>query len=182
MRLSLRTSSTLCASLVLSAVLVSPVRAQSGAASHAGHAGHSAPAAATRGEAAAVVRTIQALFAAAERGDMKALDTLYAGDSLIVMEGAGINRGWTDYRDHHLAPELKEFRNFRYRPFEIEARVSGDMAWANFRYALMADMPDRKVDALGRGTAILERRGNRWIVRLTHTASRARRAGDPPMP
>jgi ketosteroid isomerase-like protein len=127
-------------------------------------------------------QTIVALFAAAERGDLAALDTLYAGDSLLVIEGAGINRGWTDYRDNHLAPELKEFKNFRYRPFEIEARVSGDLAWVTFRYALTADLPDRKVDVVGRGTAILERRGAKWVVRLTNTASRARRPTDPPMP
>lgn len=56
------------------------------------------------------------------------------------------------------------------------------MAWATFRYALTADLPDRKVDVVGRGTAILERQGNRWVVRLTQTASRARRPSDPPMP
>ncbi|MBL0889468.1 MAG: nuclear transport factor 2 family protein [Gemmatimonadaceae bacterium] len=174
----------LCTALLVLAVAAVPTEpAAAQAAGHAGHAGH-APTASPQAtpEVAAVTQAIRALFAAAEKGDLAALDSMYAGDSLIVMEGAGINRGWTDYRDHHLAPELKEFRNFRYRPFEIEARVSGTMAWANFRYALMADLPDRKVDAVGRGTAILERRGNRWIVRLTHTASRARRAGDPPMP
>lgn len=133
-------------------------------------------------DVAAVERTVEALFAAAERGDLGALDSLYAGDSLLVLEGAGINRGWADYRDNHLAPELKEFSNFRYRPFEIEVRVAGDLAWATFRYALTADLPARKVDVVGRGTAILERRGARWVVRLTHTASRARRASDPPMP
>lgn len=143
------------------------------------HAGHSAT---PNAEVAAVIRAIQQLFAAAERGDLAALDSIYAGDSLLVLEGAGLNRGWTDYRDNHLAPELKEFQNFRYRPFEIEARVEGSLAWATFRYALAADLPDRKVDVVGRGTAILERKGNRWIVRLTHTAGRARRPSDPAMP
>ncbi|MCU0624903.1 MAG: nuclear transport factor 2 family protein [Gemmatimonadaceae bacterium] len=129
---------------------------------------------------------VRAVFAAGERGDLAALDTLYAGDSLTIVEGAGINRGWSDYRDHHLGPELKEMKNFRYRPFEIEPRVHGDMAWVTFRYALQADMNGRAVDALGRGTMILERRGRgsaaRWVVRHSQTASRARRAGDPPMP
>lgn len=143
------------------------------------HAGHQATPSA---EVASVIQAIQALFAAAERGDLAALDSIYAGDSLLVIEGSGINRGWTDYRDNHLAPELKEFSNFRYRPFEIEARVSGNLAWATFRYALSADLPNGKADVVGRGTAILERRGARWIVRLTHTASRARRPSDPPMP
>lgn len=143
---------------------------------------HPAPAAAPSAQVASVIQTIQALFAAAERGDLAALDSIYAGDSLLVIEGAGINRGWTDYRDNHLAPELKDFQNFRYRPFEIEARVSGNLAWATFRYALTADLANGKADVVGRGTAILERHGNRWIVRLTQTASRARRPSDPAMP
>ena len=129
-----------------------------------------------------VIATLRALFAAAERNDLRALDSLYAGDSLTVVEGAGINRGWADYRDNHLGPELKEMKNFRYRPFEIEARVSGDLAWAMFRYALAADVNGRPIDMVGRGTAILERRGTRWIVRHTQTASRARRPADPPVP
>ncbi len=161
--------------VLLSAMLVGAV-AQAQSQAHDAH--HSAPNAA----GAAVVQAIRALFAAAERGDLTALDSLYAGDSLLVIEGAGLNRGWVDYRDNHLAPELKEFRNFRYRPFEIEARVSGTLAWATYRYALAADVPDRKVDVVGRGTAILERRGDRWVVRLTQTAGRARRPSDPPMP
>lgn len=137
---------------------------------------------AARSDAARAQAVITALFAAAERGDLAALDTLYAGDSLTVGEGAGLDRGWANYRDHHLAPELKEFRNFRYRPHDIEVRVAGDLAWALYRYALSADMAERKVDVVGRGTAILERHGNRWIVRHTQTASRPRRPSDPPMP
>jgi ketosteroid isomerase-like protein len=143
---------------------------------------HPGQATAPNAEVASVIHAIRELFAAAERGDLAALDSIYAGDSLLVIEGSGINRGWTDYRDNHLAPELKEFRNFKYRPFEIEARVSGNLAWATFRYALTADLPDSKADVVGRGTAILERRGNRWIVRLTQTAGRARRPSDPAMP
>ncbi len=140
------------------------------------------PTVTTGPEAESAARMVQILFAAAERGDLAALDTLYAGDSLLVVEGAGINRGWRDYRDNHLGPELKEFRNFQYRPFEIEARVVGNLAWVTFRYAIGAEIGERKIDSVGRGIAILEKRGTRWVVRLTQTASRPRRAGDPPMP
>ena len=129
----------------------------------------------------AVTATIRALFAAAERGDLVALDTLYAGDSLTVIEGAGINRGWPDYRDHHLAPELKDMKNFVYRPFEIVAHPAGNFAWAIFLYALKTDVNGRIIDNVGRGTAILERRGQKWVVRHTQTSSRARRPTDPLM-
>lgn len=169
--------------LALAAALASLLTARVAAQGHAaGPATSVHPDTVLRGEAVRVGAAVRALFAAAERGDVAALDTLYAGDSLTVVEGAGINRGWADYRDHHLAPELREMRGFRYRPFEIEARVSGDLAWSTFRYALQAEVKGRAIDAVGRGTAILERRGGRWIVRHTQTSSRARRPNDPPMP
>ena len=161
---------------VLASTLALTAPASLGA--QAGHAGHAAMAASTQ-PAQQVVAAITALFAAAERNDMVALDSLYAGDSLTIIEGAGINRGWIDYRDHHLAPEMKEMKNFQYRPLEIEARVDGKTAWALFRYTLKADVNGKPVDIVGRGTAILQLRGSRWVVRHTQTSGRARRASDP---
>lgn len=128
----------------------------------------------------AAAAVVAALFSAAERSDIAALDTLYAGDSLTVIEGSGINRTWADYRDHHLGPELKEMKNLRYRPSEIEVKVRGAFAWAIFRYTLRADVEGRAADVVGRGTAILEKLGNRWVVRHTHTSGRARRPTDSP--
>lgn len=119
--------------------------------------------------------TIEAVFAATERADYAALDTLFASDELTIIEGAGIDRGWVQYRDHHLKPELEEFKSFVYRPSEIEAHVAADMAWAIFRYDLQIELADRSVDNVGRGTAILEKRDGRWVVRHMQTASRPRR-------
>lgn len=121
---------------------------------------------------------VRALFAAVERGDTAALDSLYSQD-VTVMEGAGMDRGWAAYRDHHLLPELKQFRNFQYRPSDIESHASGDHAWAIFRYSIRAQVGERSVDSVGRGTVILERRNGRWVVVHTHTASRPRRPTDP---
>ena len=125
-----------------------------------------------------VGNVIRALFAAVEHGDVAALDTLYAAD-VTVVEGAGIDRGWTAYRDHHLLPELERFRSFQYRPSEVEAHSAGDVGWAIFRYSIRAEMGERFIDAVGRGTAILERRDGRWVVLHTQTSSRPRRPSDP---
>lgn len=146
----------------------------------AGTATAQAPVPVPTAEEAAVTAAISAVFAAVERADLAALDTLYAGDSLTVGEGAGLDRTWKSYRDHHLAPELREMKHMRYRPSEIEARVSGDLAWAIFRYTLSGEVGERKLDIVGRGTAILERKNGRWIVRHTQTGGRARRPTDPP--
>lgn len=130
-------------------------------------------------DVARVSATLTAVFAAAERQDMAALDSLYAGDSLTIFEGAGVNRGWTDYRDHHLAPELREMKNFEYRPTNLEVHIDGATAWVLFRYTLKADVNGRHADSVGLGTAILERRDARWVVRHVQTAGRARRPTDP---
>ena len=171
---------TLLPALVLSAV-ATPAAA-SRPADESTRLSNAAPAASNTDTSDAIA-TLRAVFAAADRGDLLALDSLYAGDSLTVVEGAGINRGWADDRDHHLGPEVKVMKNFVYRPVEIEMHVTGATAWTTFRYTLKADMNGRSIDNVGRGTAILIRRGTssdgRWVVRHIQTSSRARRASDP---
>ena len=120
---------------------------------------------------------IEALAAHSQAKNVAALDTLYAPDAWVrIIEGAGVNNGWVDYRDHHLGPELSEMQNFRYRYYDIEPQVRGDVAWAAFRYELIADTPQGHVEVDGRGTAILEQRGGRWLVVQTHTSGRRRPA------
>jgi ketosteroid isomerase-like protein len=132
-----------------------------------------APAAA--GDTAAVRRVVEALATYSQEKNLAALDTLYAPDAWVrVIEGSGVNNGWLDYRDHHLGPELREFTNFRYRYYDVEPQVRGDVAWAAFRYELIADTPQGHVESEGRGTVILERRGSRWLVAQIHTSGRRR--------
>ncbi len=142
------------------------------------------PRAVNSADTAQVRAVIQAVFSAAERQDIAALDTLYAGDSLTVIEGAGINRGWADYRDHHLVPELREMKGLEYRPEDIVVHIRGDLAWALFQYTLVAESGGHTADVVGRGTAIFERRnaarGSSWVMRHIQTGGRARRATDPP--
>lgn len=125
-------------------------------------------------EAARIAAVLEAVFAATQTADYAALDTLYAGADLTIIEGAGIDRGWASYRDHHLKPELEEFEEFTYRPRNIEASVAGDLGWAHFEYDLLIELEDRTIDRVGRGTAVFERRGGRWVVRHMQTANRPR--------
>ena len=50
--------------------------------------------------------------AAVEKGDLAALDKIWANsEDVTVFESGHANYGWMDYRNSHLAPELKEFKN-----------------------------------------------------------------------
>ncbi|MFQ5535989.1 MAG: YybH family protein [Gemmatimonadota bacterium] len=121
----------------------------------------------------AVRQVVKSMAELAQAGDLDALGELYApGRGVHIIEGAGVNHGWQDYREHHLEPELKEFENFSYKYYGIEPVVRGDVAWASFRYDLSADTPRGHAEVTGRGTAILERRDGRWKVVHIHTSGR----------
>ncbi len=122
--------------------------------------------------------TIETIGRAMEAGDIAALDTLFAPDPWVeIIEGAGVNHGWVDYRDHHLKPELEEMKNLRYRFFDIVPQIRDGVAWAPFRYELAADVASGHVEVEGRGTMILERRHKRWYVVHLHTSGRRKERG-----
>ena len=138
---------------------------------------HGTPAAAQSATGDTVAGVLTAFAARSQDKDVAGLDTLVAHDAWVrIIEGAGVNEGWADYRDHHLVPELAEFENFRYRFFAIEPQVRGAVAWAPFQYDLAADTPRGHVEVEGRGTAVLERRDGRWVIVHLHTSGRRKPA------
>ena len=67
-------------------------------------------------DADAIRRVIEAVATCSQARNLDAIDTLFAPERGIhIIEGAGVNHGWEDYRDNHLAPELEAFENFEYR-------------------------------------------------------------------
>lgn len=115
-----------------------------------------------------------------EKGDMAALEKLWASDeSVTVFESGHANYGWADYRDHHLGPEMKEMKNTKYTLSEIKVKVSGNTAWAIFKYAISADIGTRHVDGAGLGTAVLEKRGADWRIVHWHSSAPRRAPAAP---
>lgn len=118
-----------------------------------------------------------------ETGDLSTLDTLWAhDDGVTVFESGYANYGWADYRDHHLKPEIDEMKNVKYPLSDIKTRVSGNTAWATFKYALSADLKEHHVDANGLGTAVLEKRGNEWKIVHWHISAPRGPAAPQPAP
>lgn len=114
-----------------------------------------------------------------EKGDMATLDKIWASDeSVTVFEQGHANYGWKDYRDNHLGPEMKEMKNTKYTLSDIRVKVSGDTAWATFKYAIGADVGARHVEGSGLGTAVLEKRGPDWKIVHWHSSAPRR----PPAP
>ena len=123
------------------------------------------------------VMTREAL--AVEQGDLAALDRIWANsEDVTVFESGHANYGWNDYRNTHLAPELKEFKNTKYSFSDMKVKVDGKTAWVTFKYSLAAEMGTRKVESGGLGTAVLEKREGKW--RIVHWHSSAPRRAPAP--
>lgn len=116
------------------------------------------------------VLTLEAV--AVEKGDLAALDKLWANsEDVTVFESGHANYGWSDYRNTHLAPELKEFKNTKYAFSDLKVKVDGKTAWATFKYTLAADMGTRKIESGGLGTAVLEKRDGSWRIVHWHSSA-----------
>lgn len=133
-------------------------------------------------EVKAVTDVLTLEAAAVEKGDLAALDKLWANDETVtVFESGHANYGWSDYRNNHLAPELKEFKNTKYAFSDLKVKVDGKTAWATFKYSLAAEIGTRKIESGGLGTAVLEKREGQW--RIVHWHSSApRRSPQPAQP
>ena len=127
----------------------------------------------------AVIDVLTREAMAVEKSDLAALDKLWANDEKVtVFESGHANYGWNDYRNNHLAPELKEFKNTRYSFSDLKVRVDGKTAWATFKYSLAAELGTRKIESGGLGTAVLEKRQGQW--RIVHWHSSAPRRNPQP--
>lgn len=120
---------------------------------------------------------------AVEKGDLAALDKIWANDeSVTVFESGHANYGWADYRNSHLAPELKEFKNTKYAFSDLKVKVDGKTAWATFKYTLAADIGTRNIQSGGLGTAILEKRDGNWRIVHWHSSAPRRQPSPSPTP
>jgi ketosteroid isomerase-like protein len=120
---------------------------------------------------------------AVEKGDLAALDKLWANtEDVTVFESGHANYGWSDYRNTHLAPELKEFKNTKYSFSDLKVKVDGKTAWATFKYSLTADIGTRNIQSGGLGTAVLEKRDGRWQIVHWHSSAPRRAPSPTPTP
>lgn len=130
------------------------------------------------GAGAAIAQWLGAYDQAFNAKDLEKLATFYHPD-VTIYEGGGINRGWADYRDHHLGPELKEFENLTFAHANVRATVldGGKAAYVTSEYSLKARMGAREIDSGGLETLVLvQDAAGAWKIRHSHTSARRRAA------
>lgn len=134
-----------------------------------------APASAQGDETRKIEEWLKGYDAAFVAKDLDKLATFYHRD-VTIYEGAGVNNGWADYRDHHLGPELKAFENLEFGHANRRVQMLGNgAAYVISEYFIKAKLKERMIDNVGRETLVVEKQGDgTWKIRHSHTSGRAR--------
>jgi len=120
---------------------------------------------------AAVTETLTKYAAAVQGKNLAEVEKyVVATEAFSMFEGSHINWGWVDYRDHHLGPELKEFKEIQYSFSDIKTRVSGNMAYATLKSHIAVKMESREVEGESLATAILIKTADGWKIQHMHTS------------
>ncbi len=134
-------------------------------------------------EEKAVIAVLLQYAAAFAKNDMATMNKIWANDeSITIFESGHANYGWTDYRDNHLAPEMKEIKNTKYEYSDIKAKVSGNMAYATMKYTISGDADGKHFDSAGLATAVLEKTGGNWKIVHWHSSAPRRAPSPSPQP
>ncbi len=129
----------------------------------------------------AVADVLRLNATAFEKNDLATLDKIWANsENVTVFESGHANYGWLDYRNNHLAPEMKEIQNTKYALSDIKVKVDGKTAWATFKYTISGDANGKHFDSGGLGTAVLEKnKKNGWQIVHWHSSAPRRQANPP---
>ncbi len=118
-----------------------------------------------------VRKVVEDIADAFRSGDIVALDTVFH-DSVTVYEGGRVDRGWMQYRNEHLAPEINALSDRSLSFEDIRVRLAGSTAWVTCRYSISGSLDGEPVEASGVSTMIFQKLAGRWRLVHWHTSSR----------
>ena len=123
------------------------------------------------GSAAGPQDALSALNAALAAGDkLKASDML--APDVTIFESGFVERSRAEYASHHLAEDIAFAKTSTRKVLKHEERIEGNQAvvWEETETTGSANGKD--VHVFGTETAVLVKKGDRWIITHLHWSSR----------
>lgn len=105
--------------------------------------------------------------------DTEGMSGLFLKES-TVFESGGSEGTFDHYLDHHLGPELKAFKSFKFNDYTVEVTVDGHYAFATETYTYQIELlkGGRKIEKKGVATSVLKKVEGQWKIMRTHSSSR----------
>ncbi|MBL4613165.1 MAG: nuclear transport factor 2 family protein [Emcibacter sp.] len=120
---------------------------------------------------AAIRIVLTEYHAALTTENIKLVEKYVVTDARFAMvEGKHTNWGWADYRDNHLTPELAGLSKVDFRLEFKAVHVSGNMAYSSFIYHISPKGDPSQNYGSGRGTVVLIRNQDGWLIQHFHTS------------
>jgi uncharacterized protein (TIGR02246 family) len=124
-------------------------------------------------EVTAIKAVLEKYKEAIEKLDVRGTENLFTADSK-VFESGGSEGTYAHYLEHHLIPEFKEFKSFKYTDYTIDIEVSNNFAFATeiYNYTIIPAKDNTEVKRKGVATSILKRTNSGWKIVVSHNSSR----------
>jgi ketosteroid isomerase-like protein len=123
------------------------------------------------------VKSVKAVLneyrAATEKLDVTGTEKLFTSDSK-VFESGGSEGTFAHYLKHHLGPEFKEFKSFKFNDYKVDIVVDGNYAFATetYNYVIVLAKDNTEVKRKGVATSVLKKVNNEWKIMISHNSSR----------
>jgi len=118
---------------------------------------------------------------AAYQSGIEALSTDGLSDLFIkdseVFESGGVEGNFDHYLEHHLGPELRAFKSFKFSDYNITTKIDLPYAFTTetYVYTIVLVSDGRVIVQKGVATSILKNIEGKWKILKTHTSARAKK-------
>lgn len=123
-------------------------------------------------DAAEVKAVLAAYKDGLEKLDVAQLTPHFTADSQ-VFESTGVEGTFAHYLEHHIGPELAEFKEFSFRDYAVEVRIELPFAFTTetYIYRIVLKEDGRVFEKKGLATSVLKKTAEGWKIHVTHTSS-----------
>ena len=121
----------------------------------------------------AVKQILKAYQIKIEQLDTTGVSKLFLKNSSIF-ESGGSEGTIGHYLEHHLSPELKEFKSFKFNNYTADVQVDGNYAIATetYNYVIVTAKNNTEIKRYGVATSVLKKTNGEWKILNTHSSSR----------
>jgi uncharacterized protein (TIGR02246 family) len=121
----------------------------------------------------AVKGVLKEYNSAIEKLDATGTEKLFTADSKIF-ESGGSEGNYAHYLEHHLNPELKEFKSFQFSDYKVEVKIDGKYAFATetYNYTIIVAKDNSEAKRKGVATSVLKKENGTWKIMIGHNSSR----------
>jgi ketosteroid isomerase-like protein len=108
---------------------------------------------------------------AIEKLDTTGVVNLFVKDSKVY-EQASDEGTIGHYLEHHLGPELKEFKSFNFSDYKVDVTVAGEYAFSTetYIYTIILAKDAKEIKSQGVATSVLRKTKDGWKIVQTHSS------------